>query len=77
MISYKGNLTECFKQASEDQQWTTKERSILSILVEEPRNMDVITQPCGTGRIYWLKGQSRYKFYVHASDVGYNIGRTK
>ena len=76
MISYRGNITECFKQASQDQQWTTKERFILGILAEEPR-IDVITQPCGTGRIYWLKGQSRYKFYVHASDVGYNIGRTK
>ena len=75
MMSYKGNITECFKQASQDQQWTTKERSILGILAEEPRNMDVITQPCGTGRLYWIKGQSKYKFYVHANPHGYNIWR--
>jgi len=74
MISYKGNLNQCFKSASQDEIWTKKEREILSKIAD---GTDVKSMSCGTGRIYWLKGQSRYKFYVHASDVGYNIGRTK
>lgn len=75
MLSYRGNLEECFESASKDMVWTKKEREILNKIAH--RTGDVKSMPCGTGRIYWIKGQARYKFYVHASDVGFNIGRTK
>lgn len=75
MISYKGNLKQCLESASQDEKWTKKEREILNKIANGTD--DVKSMPLGTGRIYWLKGQARYKFYVHASDVGYNIGRTK
>lgn len=75
MISYRGNLKECFENAAKDKIWTKKEREILGELSKGGN--DVKSMPCGTGRIYWIKGQARYKFYIHASDAGYNIGRTK
>lgn len=74
MISYRGNLKECFENAAKDMIWSKKEREILSELA---KGANVKSMPCGTGRIYWVCGNSKYKFYVHASDVGFNIGRTK
>lgn len=74
MISYRGNFVECLKNASLDNRWSKKEREILSKIAD---GTDVKSMPVGTGRIYWIKGQARYKFYIHSSGVGYNIGRTK
>ncbi len=74
MKSYKGDLENCFEVASQDDVWTRKEREILKRL----SGMDfeeIVTQPHGSGKIYWLRGQSKYKFLVHLSTTGYNIGR--
>lgn len=77
MLSYRGDLQHSFKSASQDKVWTKKEREILGEIANGINGINVKSMPCGTGRIFWICGKSRYKFYVHASDIGFNIGRTK
>jgi hypothetical protein len=79
MISYKGNLAESFKSASQDSTWTNKEKEILAEIAEavsmEGWPDELQTKDFGSGRIYWIKGKSKYKFLAHESTAGYNIGK--
>jgi hypothetical protein len=78
VISYVGNEQTCFKQASQDDTWTPKEKQMLGEIAQamkENYSPDLFFEGFGSGCIYWMKGQSRYKFLSHKSPVGYNIGR--
>jgi len=78
MISYKGLISDSFREASQDNIWTKKEREILkriADLLDEYNYDELRTKAFGTGRIYWIKEESKYKFLAHDNPTGYNIGR--